>query len=112
MLAGQSQALKSARQQVPPAANPALVGQNASSGPVVNAPDSDAASESSSAARSLTEEKYRKHVIRSNDNFYKLAQYYGLGLNAIEQANPGIDSTRLQIGQVINIPFPTTTASR
>ena len=112
VLAVQSQALKSARQKVPADASPALAGQKASFGPVAKEPDAGVASEPSTPGRSLTEEKYRKHVIRSNDNFYKLAQYYGLGLKAIEQANPGIDSTRLQIGQVINIPFPTTTASR
>ncbi len=112
VLAVQSQALKSARQKVPSAASPALAGQKAPSGSVANESDAGVASEPSTQVRSLTEEKYRKHVIRSNDNFYKLAQYYGLGLKAIEQANPGIDSTRLQIGQVINIPFPTTTASR
>lgn len=112
VLAVQSQALKSARQQVPSAVSPALAGQKAPSGPVAKESDAGVASEPSIPGRSLAEEKYRKHVIRSNDNFYKLAQYYGLGLKAIEQANPGIDSTRLQIGQVINIPFPTTTASR
>ena len=112
VLAVQSQALKSARQQVPSAASPVLAGQKASSGSVANESDAGVAFEPSTPGLSLTEEKYRKHVIRSNDNFYKLAQYYGLGLKAIEQANPGIDSTRLQIGQVINIPFPTTTASR
>jgi len=56
--------------------------------------------------------KYQKHVIRSKDHFYSLSRQYGVSVNAIKAANPGVDSRSLQIGQVVNVPYPTTTASR
>ena len=59
-----------------------------------------------------TTPKYRKHVVRANDNFYKLARKYGVESKDIAAVNPGIDSTKLQIGYVLNIPYPKTTASR
>lgn len=55
---------------------------------------------------------YRKHMVRANDSFYKLSRKYGVTPKAIADVNPGIDSTKLQIGQVLNIPYPTATASR
>jgi len=33
-----------------------------------------------------------------------MSKKYGVGMKAIEAANPGVDSTRLKIGQKINIP--------
>ncbi len=56
--------------------------------------------------------RVRKHVVRSNDNFYALSRHYGVGLKVIEAANPGVNSRKLSIGQVINVPYPTATASR
>lgn len=44
------------------------------------------------------------HVIASGDTFGKLATRYGVSLDAILKANPGVDPQRLQIGQKINIP--------
>lgn len=61
---------------------------------------------------STTTPKYRKHVVRANDSFYKLSRKYGVTPKAIADVNRGVDSTKLQIGQVLNIPYPTTTASR
>jgi LysM repeat protein len=55
---------------------------------------------------------YRKHMVRANDSFYKLSRKYGVTPKAIADVNAGIDSTKLQIGQVLNIPYPTATASR
>jgi len=55
---------------------------------------------------------YRKHMVRANDSFYKLSRKYGVTPKVIADVNPGIDSTKLQIGQVLNIPYPTATASR
>jgi|GEM_PF-2733042 len=44
------------------------------------------------------------HVIQSGDIFSKLAKQYGVSLQAIIDANPDTDPTRLQIGQKIIIP--------
>lgn len=45
-----------------------------------------------------------QHTVASGDNFSKLAQRYGVTVVAIQRANPGVDSSRLQIGQVLTIP--------
>lgn len=45
------------------------------------------------------------YTIRNGDTFFALAQQNGLTVNDMVQANPGVDFTRLQIGQVICIPF-------
>lgn len=44
------------------------------------------------------------HTIQSGDTFARLATRYGVSLQAIIQANPGVDPGRLQIGQKVNIP--------
>lgn len=44
------------------------------------------------------------YVIQSGDTFYKLAQRYGTTVDRIIAANPGVDPSRLRIGQVICIP--------
>lgn len=44
------------------------------------------------------------HVVAKGDSFSTMAKKYGVGTKAIEAANPGVDSTKLKIGQKINIP--------
>jgi len=44
------------------------------------------------------------HVIRPGDSFAKLAKEYGVPMLKIQDANPGVDPLRLQIGQEIKIP--------
>ena len=44
------------------------------------------------------------HVVVKNDSFYTMSKKYGVGMKAIEAANPGVDSTKLKLGQKINIP--------
>lgn len=46
----------------------------------------------------------KTYTIKQGDNFYLLAQRMGFNLADIIQANPGVDSTMLSIGQVINLP--------
>lgn len=44
------------------------------------------------------------HAIVTGDTLSSLAKKYNVSLQAIEAANPGVDSSHLRIGQVINIP--------
>ncbi|GMG97419.1 LysM peptidoglycan-binding domain-containing protein [Tepidimicrobium xylanilyticum] len=44
------------------------------------------------------------HVIRAGDTYFRLSQQYGVSVDAIIRANPGVDPNRLQIGQRICIP--------
>lgn len=44
-----------------------------------------------------------KHVIKSGDTFWGLAQQYNTTINELQRLNPGIDPRRLRIGQEIII---------
>lgn len=46
------------------------------------------------------------YTIRSGDTFFSLASRFGVTLQALTSANPGVDPNRLQIGQQICIPAP------
>lgn len=48
------------------------------------------------------------YTIRAGDTLYLLAQRYGVSVDAIIRANPGIDPNNLRIGQTIYIPRPVT----
>jgi LysM repeat protein len=61
-----------------------------------------------------------EHLIAKGDTFASLAKKYGVSVKAIQQANPGVDSSKLKIKQKIIIPAkppggaasPTTSSSR
>ncbi len=44
------------------------------------------------------------YTIKSGDTYARLSGRFGVSVQAIEQANPGVDPRRLRIGQAINIP--------
>lgn len=44
------------------------------------------------------------HVVEPGDTLYELSKDYGVSVQEIEQANPGIDAYNLQIGQQVKIP--------
>jgi LysM repeat protein len=48
-----------------------------------------------------------EHKIAKGESYAKLALQYHVTVNAIKEANPGVDPTKLQIGQTIKIPAPT-----
>lgn len=45
------------------------------------------------------------HAIQPGETYYSLAQIYGVPVNDIIMANPGIDPNNLQVGQVICLPY-------
>jgi LysM repeat protein len=47
-----------------------------------------------------------EHTIIKGESFYTLGKKYGVSFKAIAEANPGVDPTRLKIGQKVNIPPP------
>jgi LysM repeat protein len=51
-----------------------------------------------------------EHVIAKGDSFYSIGKKYGVTIKAIADANPGVDSAKLQIGQKIKIPAATAAA--
>jgi LysM repeat protein len=48
------------------------------------------------------------HVVVKGDTFSSLAKRYNVTSKAIAEANPGVDSSRLKIGQKLKIPAPTS----
>lgn len=48
-----------------------------------------------------------EHVIVKGDSFSTVAKKYGVSTRAVADANPGVDSTRLKIGQKLAVPAPT-----
>ena len=114
VLSAQSEALNRNRQNARPESL-----ANSSKSPKSNAPTQTSNLEGKGKTNStamqnasMSTPKFRKHVIRSNDTFYKLASHYRVDFKSIQSANPGVNSTKLQIGQVVNVPYPTKTASR
>jgi LysM repeat protein len=49
------------------------------------------------------------YVILQGDSFSSLAKKFGVPTRAIMDANPGVEPTRLQIGQKIHVPPPAAT---
>jgi len=50
------------------------------------------------------------HVVAKGDMLSTIAKKYRVSVRSIEEANPGLNPTRLQIGQKINIPAGAATA--
>jgi LysM repeat protein len=44
------------------------------------------------------------HVVVKGDSFYTLSKKYNVTMRAITDANPGVDSSKLKIGQKLKIP--------
>lgn len=47
-----------------------------------------------------------EHIVVKGDSFYTLGRKYGVTMRAIAEANPGVNSSRLKIGQKLRIPAP------
>lgn len=48
----------------------------------------------------------KTHTVAKGENYSTIGKQYRVTARAIEEANPGVNPTRLQLGQVINIPAP------
>lgn len=53
----------------------------------------------------------REYTIQKGDYFALIAKKHRLSLQAISNANPGVDSTRLKVGQKIQLPAAAETSS-
>lgn len=52
------------------------------------------------------------HTVADGDNFWSVARQHGVTVAALAEANPGVDPTRLRIGQPLALPAATATAAR
>ncbi len=48
----------------------------------------------------------RQHVVSSGENYWLIAQNYGVELEDIQTANPGLDMNSLLVGQTLNLVAP------
>ena len=57
-----------------------------------------------------------EYVVAKGDSFYSIGKKLGVSMRAIQEANPGVDSTKLQVGQKLAIPptaaLPSTPAGQ
>ncbi len=51
-----------------------------------------------------------EYVVVKGDSFSSIAKAHGISSKAIAAANPGVDSTRLKLGQKLVLPAPSATA--
>jgi LysM repeat protein len=49
-------------------------------------------------------QEYIKYTVKAGDTMSAIAKRNGVSVNTLQSANPGVDSRRLKIGQVLNIP--------
>lgn len=52
----------------------------------------------------------RTHVVGRGDTYYSIAREYKTTMAAMKTANPGVDPTKLQLGQKLNVPAPVVRA--
>ena len=52
-----------------------------------------------------------EHVVVKGDSFYTIAKKYGVTTRAMQDANPGVDPSRLKLGQKVIVPAKTATAT-
>ena len=53
----------------------------------------------------------REYVVIKGDSFYSIGKKFGVSANAIAKANPGIDPTRLKVGDKLQIPSASAPAA-
>ena len=63
------------------------------------------------APQAVPESAASEYVVVQGDNFSKIAKKFGVSVKAIEAANPGVEPTKLHIGQKLSIPAATGNAA-
>ncbi len=58
-----------------------------------------------------TTEGVQEHVVAKNESFSTIAKKYHVTVKAIEAANPGVVSTKLKLGQKLQIPAVSSSAA-
>ena len=85
---------------LPAETNPSTIAQN-NNVPVSPAPVDTVAPITPAQVGPTTE-----YAVRKGDYFAKIAKAKGVAVKALQQANPGVDSRKLKVGQKIQVPAP------
>ncbi|PYJ04843.1 MAG: hypothetical protein DME25_09420 [Verrucomicrobia bacterium] len=106
--------LQAMTNQIPNPAVPARLAMAPSSGPAARSPSqSNSAPKASGTANSSPTDTQQNptvrnhtHTIKPGENPTAIAKKYGVKVDALMAANPGVDARRLLPGQTLNIPSP------
>src|SRR6185369_11571679 len=99
----------------PPLTDTNLYSTNAAAQPIPDLPHTSAPVVTSLTAPSTGQQApidhvlpaaTRDYVVLRGDNFTTIGKKFGVSSAAVAKANPGVDSTRLQVGQKLVIPSP------
>jgi len=53
----------------------------------------------------------QEYTVERGDNFYSIAKKFNVTMKSVQEANPGVEPTKLRVGQKIHIPAPTAAAA-
>jgi LysM repeat protein len=67
-------------------------------------PDKPTAANTNRSGSVTTAIRPRTHTVASGETAVGIARKYGVKLGALQAANPGMNSTHIRVGQVLNIP--------
>ena len=85
----------------PATANPASTPQTANSSAPAGKPVDRGPAHSSATRAAL-----RTHRVAAGETPVRIARQYGVSLDALLAANPGLEPRRMRVGQILNIPAP------
>jgi LysM repeat protein len=79
---------------------------NAPVEPTFNPPVTNATAEATatSAAPKPVQEGAKQYVVVKGDSFYKIARANGISMKALADTNPSVNSAKLKVGQVLELP--------
>lgn len=79
---------------------------NAPVAPTFEAPATNTVAEAvvPNATPSPVQAAAKQYLVVQGDSFYKIARANGISTKALADANPGVDSARLKVGQPLQIP--------
>lgn len=85
-----------------PSRSPATVSNAESHAPLVAAP---AVTPKSAPLLATQGAAVKNYSVVKGDNYYKIAKANDVSVSALAKANPGVDPTKLRIGQVLRLPL-------
>lgn len=94
--------LAAAKTNAPPSGN--ATAQPTPAQPAQNAAVSAGNGSASRSITPATSARPRTHTVIAGETAVGIARKYGLKLSALEAANPDMNPSRIQVGQVLNIP--------
>jgi LysM repeat protein len=88
-----------------PTPNPGTAATPASAVPASNAsPPAGRQAERASVGSTTSRPASRTHKVAPGETAVRIARQYGISLEALLAANPGLEPRRMRVGQILNIP--------